>query len=133
MVRDGLTDIEAKLTSILAKLDGLPFEAIGSDLKKSLATLAGTLKDVDTLVKRWGGELTPELKGALVDARRSLAAAERLFDSAGKVVAPDSATLVELRGTLAEVKRTAQSLRVLTDYLERHPEALIRGKSEEEQ
>ncbi len=133
VVRGGLTDIEAKLTSILAKLDGLPFEAIGSDLKKSLATLAETLKDVDTLVKRWGGELTPELKGALVEARRSLAAAERLFDSAGKVVAPDSATLVELRGTLAEVKRTAQSLRVLTDYLERHPEALIRGKSEEEQ
>ncbi len=133
VVKSGLTDIEAKLTSILAKLDGLPFEAIGSDLKKSLATLAETLKDVDTLVKRWGGELTPELKGALVEARRSLAAAERLFDSAGKVVAPDSVTLVELRGTLAEVKQAAQSLRVLTDYLERHPEALIRGKSEEGQ
>ena len=37
----------------------------------------------------------------------------------------------EMRGTLSEVKRAAQSIRVLTDYLERHPEALIRGKSEE--
>ena len=43
--------------------------------------------------------------------------------------APD--LMEEMRGTLAEVKRAAQSLRVLTDYLERHPEALIRGKSEE--
>jgi hypothetical protein len=34
-------------------------------------------------------------------------------------------------GVLSEVKRTAQSLRVLTNYLERHPPALIRGKTRE--
>jgi paraquat-inducible protein B len=131
VAKSGLTDIEAKLTSILTKLDRLPIDAIGSDLKQSLATLAGTLKEVDTLVKRWGGELTPELSGALVEARRTLAAAERSFDAAGKAVAPDSVLMEEMRGTLSEVKRAAQSIRVLTDYLERHPEALIRGKSEE--
>jgi paraquat-inducible protein B len=75
--------------------------------------------------------LTPELSGTLVEARRTLAAAERSFDSAGKAVAPDSVLMEEMRGTLSEVKRAAQSIRVLTDYLERHPEALIRGKSEE--
>jgi paraquat-inducible protein B len=75
--------------------------------------------------------LTPELSGALVEARRTLAAAERSFDAAGKAVAPDSVLMEEMRGTLSEVKRAAQSIRVLTDYLERHPEALIRGKSEE--
>ena len=37
----------------------------------------------------------------------------------------------ELRDALQEVGRAARSLRVLTDYLERHPEALIRGKTEE--
>jgi paraquat-inducible protein B len=37
----------------------------------------------------------------------------------------------ELRDAMQEVARAAQSLRVLTDYLERHPEALIRGKTEE--
>jgi paraquat-inducible protein B len=59
VAKGGFTDIEAKLTSILTKLDRLPLDAIGSDLKQSLATLAETLKDVDTLVKRWGGERTP--------------------------------------------------------------------------
>ena len=133
VVRGGLTDIEEKLTSILGKLDRLPIEAIGSDLKRSMATLAEALKNADMLVTRWGGELTPELSGALVDARRSFAAAERALDSAGKTVAPNSALLEDLRGTLAEVKRAAQSLRELSDYLERHPEALIRGKTEESQ
>jgi paraquat-inducible protein B len=32
---------------------------------------------------------------------------------------------------LQELTRTARSVRVLVDYLERHPEILIRGKSEE--
>jgi paraquat-inducible protein B len=133
VVRGGLTDIEAKFNSVLSKLERLPIDAIGSDLKRSMATLAETLKNVDTLVKRWGGEVTPELSAALVDARRSFAAAERTIDAAGKTIAPSSALVEDLRGTLAEVKRAAQSLRDLTDYLERHPEALIRGKAEESQ
>ena len=37
----------------------------------------------------------------------------------------------ELRDALQEITRAARSLRVFTDYLERHPEALIRGKTEE--
>ena len=38
----------------------------------------------------------------------------------------------ELRDALQEIARAARSLRVLTEYLERHPEALIRGKTEEQ-
>ena len=33
---------------------------------------------------------------------------------------------------MQELTRTAVSLRALTDYLERHPEALLRGKTEKE-
>jgi paraquat-inducible protein B len=33
---------------------------------------------------------------------------------------------------MRELARAAQSFRVLADYLERHPEALIRGKKEDE-
>ena len=35
------------------------------------------------------------------------------------------------RHALQEVTRAARTVRVLVDYLERHPEALIRGKTEE--
>jgi len=37
----------------------------------------------------------------------------------------------QLDATLQEVSRAARSVRLLTDYLERHPEALIRGKKGE--
>ena len=35
----------------------------------------------------------------------------------------------ELRAALQEFARTAQSVRALTGYLERHPESALRGKS----
>jgi paraquat-inducible protein B len=44
------------------------------------------------------------------------------------MISPDSAQAQELSNTLMEVSRMARSLRVLADYLEQHPEALIRGK-----
>lgn len=132
-VKGSFTDIEARLTSILTKIEGMPFEAIGKDLQQSLAALAKTLQDVDALVRRWDGELSPELAKTLAEGRRTLAAAERTFDGAGKALAPDSQTMSELQATIVEVRRAAQSIRVLADYLERHPEALLRGKSEETQ
>jgi paraquat-inducible protein B len=45
-----------------------------------------------------------------------------------KVVGPDSPSLVELNKALTETALAAKSIRELTDYLERHPEALIQGK-----
>jgi paraquat-inducible protein B len=40
----------------------------------------------------------------------------------------DSHLASELNGTLREISATARSLRQLSDYLERHPESLLRGK-----
>jgi paraquat-inducible protein B len=56
------------------------------------------------------------------DASRTLASAE-------KSLAPDSALFGELQDAAREFRRTAQSLRTLADYLERNPQALLRGKS----
>ena len=39
-----ITDLEQKVSGILAKLDKLPLEAIGADLTKALASLDQTLK-----------------------------------------------------------------------------------------
>ncbi len=44
----GFANLEAKLTSILTKIDNMPLDAIGLDVKNALATLDQTLKDADT-------------------------------------------------------------------------------------
>jgi paraquat-inducible protein B len=91
--------LEADLASILKKLDQVPFQGIGEDLRKAIA----------------------ELDQTLVSARGTL-------DSANKMIEPNSQLDQQLGNTLQEVSRAARGLRVLADYLERHPEALLRGK-----
>ena len=53
------------------------------------------------------------------------------LDNTSLLTEPNSAQVQQLGSTLQEVSRAARSLRVLADYLERHPEALLRGKKGE--
>ena len=41
---------------------------------------------------------------------------------------PNSPLVNDLRGLVSQLDDAARSIRVLADYLERHPEALVRGK-----
>jgi paraquat-inducible protein B len=154
VVPSTVTDLEAKVTSILAKLDNLPYEAIGDEVKKVLVTLDQTLKDAKKLVNDIDAETVPEVKTTLEKLDRAITSADRMIENqvnpalaelrraiatADRVLKNTDATLVgtdapgqqELRDALQEVTRAARSLRVLTDYLERHPESLIRGKNQE--
>jgi len=84
------------------------------------------LQSFDKLAKRLDSEVAPEARLTLEEARRTLGTAERAFK-------PDAPLTQDTRETLRELSRTAQSLRLLADYLERHPEALIRGKKDQKQ
>ncbi|HXJ80009.1 MAG TPA: MlaD family protein [Candidatus Methylomirabilis sp.] len=165
VVPSTIPDLETKISGILAKLDKLPYEAIGNDLTKVLATADGALKDAGQALNRVNTDVTPELRSTLEDLRRVLATADELIKvglnkTLGEVdttLKQVDTTLKELRGPLAtadqvlknadttllgteapvqqdlrnalqEVTAAARALRGLMDYLERHPEALIRGK-----
>jgi paraquat-inducible protein B len=124
-----ITDLEQKVTAILAKLDKLPYEAIGADLTKALVSLDQTLKSADKAVNRIDAELTPGLKTTIEDLRRTIISADGVLNSTdATLVGPNAPAQQDLRDALQEIARAARSLRVLADYLEQHPEALIRGK-----
>ena len=124
-----LQGIEQSVTNIVKKLEDLPLEGIAKDLRKTLATLDQSLKDVGSLAKRVNADWVPEGKNALAEARRTLEAAERALNSADKVfLGPDAPVQQELRDALQEMISAARALRVLADYLERNPDSLLRGK-----
>lgn len=132
VVPSTVQDIEDKLTNIVAKLDKLPLDAIGDDLRKALASLDQTLKDAGQAVNRIDADVTPGLKTTLDDVRRAIGAADRVLNNTdATLVGKDAPAQQDLRETLQEITRAARSLRVLADYLERHPESLIRGKTGE--
>jgi paraquat-inducible protein B len=120
-----LPDLEAKVTAILAKLDKIPYGAIGADVRKTLDTLNNTIEQINL-------GITPGLKSAIAELKRVLKSTQRLIKSTdATLLGKDAPGQLELRDALQEVARAARSVRVLSDYLERHPEALLRGKSGE--
>ncbi|MEO8753133.1 MAG: MlaD family protein [Casimicrobiaceae bacterium] len=126
-----LPELEEKLGSIIDKLDRLPLDAIGADLRKNLATLEQTLKDGSALLNHIDTDIVPALKTTLDDAKSALGSAERMLTSTeATLVGPSAPGQQELRNAMQELGRAARSLRVLADYLELHPEALIRGKTQ---
>ncbi|NEX20953.1 MCE family protein [Thiorhodococcus mannitoliphagus] len=124
-----LPNLEDKVTGILDKVDKIPFEAIGNEIKEVLATLDNAIKDIDKAVDHIDTGVTPELKSGLVEFRRALASAERVLNNTdATLLGPNAPAQIELSKALQEVARAARSVRVLADYLERNPGALIRGK-----
>jgi paraquat-inducible protein B len=87
----------------------MPLQQIGDNLRKAIADL----------------DLT------LVSARGTLVSAQGTLDNTSTLTGPNSVQVQQLGNTLQEVSRAARSLRVLADYLERHPETLVRGKKGE--
>jgi len=131
VVPSGLVDLEAKLASILDKLDRLPMDEIAGGLTKDLAALDETLTGASKLIKRVDTELVPTLKTDLDALHRTLGSVERTLKNAdATLLGPDAPAQQELRDALNEFTRAARSMRVFLDYLERHPEAPIRGKAE---
>ncbi len=100
---------EATVENIIKKVDKMPLQEIGDNLNKAIASL----------------DLT------LVSARGAIDSTNNLVGNANHLVSPDSTQAQKLDNTLEEVSRAARAVRVLADYLSRHPEALIRGKQGE--
>jgi paraquat-inducible protein B len=112
-----------ELQATLRKLENLPIAEISADLRQALQSLNRTLVTADQAVKRMDKDVTPAAKFALDDARRMLNTVDR-------TLASDAPLQQDLRTSLRELSRAAESLRELTDLLERQPESLIRGKKE---
>ena len=119
-----LQELTLTLANIAKKLDRVPFDQIGNNLNT-------TLRNANALLDQLDRETVPELKGTLHDARSALKSVEKTANSVGQMTAPDAPLQQNLGGTLDEVSRAAASFRALADYLERHPESLLRGKKKD--
>ncbi|MFL5285672.1 MAG: hypothetical protein ACJ8AW_33025 [Rhodopila sp.] len=102
------------------------------ELKQTLTSLAVTMADLETVVKRLDTGLTPALQ-RLPEMASSLQAmlanTNRLVTSASTGYGADSAFHRDVDRLLNQMSDTMQSLRTLADLLNRHPEALIRGRA----
>jgi paraquat-inducible protein B len=64
----------------------------------------------------------------LPNAVDTLSALHRTLDSADRTLDVESPLQRSLTETLSESRNTLQAVRELADYLDRHPDALLRGR-----
>jgi paraquat-inducible protein B len=136
-----LGDVAAKADIFLNKLDAIPLEDIGANLKRitgnldrlmssqelkdSLTHLHSTLISIDKLLHDVQPQIGP-LIGRLNDAAAELSGTASALRNVAESGGPnEDASLPE---AIRQITEAARSIKTLTDYLDRHPEALIRGK-----
>jgi paraquat-inducible protein B len=113
-VNGSFQELESRVGGLVKKLNDLPLEQIAAHLDTDLKDLHGTLSAVDTRV-------VP----SAVDA---LSALHSTLDSADRTLDVDSPLQRGLTDTLSETRSTLQAVRELADYVDRHPDALLRGR-----
>jgi paraquat-inducible protein B len=112
-----LDQLVGQIRSMVGHADGL----VGSpDAKRSLHNLDLTLANAAQLTHTADVQAGPLLQ-------RLNTAAEQLRGTL-MVLGNNPTANNDLARTLGELKDAARSIRVLADYLERHPESLLRGK-----
>ena len=132
---DELTD---SLQSLLAKIETVPIEQIGMrvlgtvegmenivtspELQKSIKSIQQASDGINKLVSHLDSSVLPATEQALDEARKTLT---DLRD----MTAPNSPVRYNLEESLKEISTAARSVRTLADYLEQNPNALILGKS----
>lgn len=94
---------------------------ITHNIKDILKKVDDTLTQAKALSYKLNHNVAPELSATLKQTQKSLAGIEGMLKN-------DSPLQQDLQTALREVSKAARSVRVLADYLERHPEALIEGK-----
>jgi len=128
------------LDSILDRVKGIPLEQIGQNLlditkqadqivsspklDDAVGELDASLKEIHKVV----GNIGPKVDKLVQDLRNTAGQLDQAAQGADRILG-GAPTQTGLNDTLREVKEAARSIRALADYLDRHPEALITGKS----
>lgn len=131
-IAGNMEQFQAMLMQIVQKIERLPLEELSGDTRRTLASLDETVRNADRMLKNIDAGVVPEARRTLEELRATLAQANGALAGARQTLAVDAPLQRDLRETLRELSRAAQSLRLLGDYLERHPEALVRGKKEDD-
>ena len=146
-IAGGIDGLVAEVGAVIQKLNRLPFDEIArnlnqtllaardvagsAELRQALRSVAAAMASVDDLARKLDANAGPALQ-RLPEIAKSLQAA---VDRAGRLVASadagygeNSAFRRDVQRLLGQVSDTARSLRLLADYLDQHPEALLRGR-----
>lgn len=144
----GMDSVTAGLANIVQTLNNLPLAEIaknlndtlaganaianGGELRGALRSLADTMTAAQDTVRRLNAGIAPALQRVPEIAQTlqsTLERANRLVGSADTAYGQSSQFRRDLERLMGQASDAARSIRLLADYLDQHPEALLRGRS----
>ncbi|MFO7884079.1 MAG: MlaD family protein [Desulfobacteraceae bacterium] len=125
-----ITRLGSRMDTTLADIQTLA-QCTRRHMEIVMPEMETAVKDIQGLTRLFRDQISPLSAAFQETARAAEAAAKQTEDTLSRMArsaGKDSELVVSLTRTLDELSRAARSFRLLTEYLERHPEALIRGK-----
>ena len=96
--------------------------------------IAGTATDLKQTINHLEQQLQPimaSIDAAVVSADQAFTQADAMLANMAYLSSEDSTLIYRINETFTETRKAAHALALLADYLNRHPEALLRGKKAE--
>jgi paraquat-inducible protein B len=127
--------LEELVNRVMDIVKGIDRVINSPELQGSISSLNQTLQSAQKLVQNIDEQIVPlssEAKEVIESATATLVQAEGALSNLKKNTAETSTLRYEVDNTLRELSSAASSLHDLTDYLQRHPESLLRGKGKSE-
>jgi paraquat-inducible protein B len=119
----GIEEEYEEIPTIPGSMEQLAKTLQNLDIEKLYKKIMDVVSGIDKIVN------APGAKDSLPALRDALRQAEQTFDSVEATLQKNQKLGYDMDSTLKELNSAVRSLRALADYLERHPEALIRGKN----
>jgi paraquat-inducible protein B len=110
-----IAEVKETITKLAADIRKMPLDKIAQNILETTQGMNHLVNDPDMR------KIPHSTNAALVQAEKTLHTVDGAID-------PDSPLQYDLATMLVEFKAAAQSIRILSDYLEQHPETLIAGK-----
>lgn len=117
-VTSSLDQFTHSAQTIMDKIAKLPLDTLTIELTHTLQKLQAT-STAATLLLHHG-------KTTLVNTDKTLHSAQQVLNS----IEPGATTRYEFDSLLQQLTQTANSVKQLTDYLQQHPDTVLRGKKE---
>ena len=104
-------------------------EPVANTIDQTLSEARAGIGDVRKMLNEHGPQLASSIKSTVEEAKMAIEQADKTLKSI-EVIAQESGQLrYEISAALAEVTAAARSVRILSDFIEQHPDAIIRGRA----
>ena len=122
------TDIRETLAGINTLTNRPETQNVTATLQEALRKIDSAAADAGSLMRNADSKLDSDIKPAIARLNAALGEAEQALAAAKEQLSGESVQAYQFGEALREVEGAARAMREFLDYLDRNPEAILRGK-----